>query len=314
MTIVPWGEGWGRGLRVIRVDSHVHTWASYDCSTGTAEVLDRALQGGLDVICVADHDTVDGAVRLAAAAPAGLSVVVGCEFTCDDGSHLIGLGLKEMTAERRIRPLLEVLRDQGARIVLPHPFRRGSGILRSELRRSEELVAAVLGMADAVECFNARDTAENNRRSLGLALARGLPAVAGSDAHRPQEIGTTWVEYDGPGFVDGVSPRRIYGPPQVSAPEHPFKRRAMELYHAHERELPAVVGRAYRALRSRLHRDGPRLAGAPRIQHAVPSHPVPPAAAGGEAGARRDALGGAAGAALAAPAAARPGGTGQLAR
>jgi predicted metal-dependent phosphoesterase TrpH len=299
---------------VIRVDYHVHTWASYDCSTGTAEVLDRALQGGLDVVCVADHDTIDGAVRLAAAAPSGLTVVVGCEFTCDDGSHVLGLGLREMIAERRIRPLLEALREQGARVVLPHPFRRGSGILRGELHRSDEFLAEVLALADAVECFNARDTAENNRRSLDLVLRRGLSAVAGSDAHRPQEIGTTWVEYDGPGFVDGVSPRRIYGPPQVPTREHPLKRRAMELYHAHERALPTLVRKAYRALRSRLHRDGPRSAGAPRIQHAFPSHPLSPAPVGGQAGARHGARGCPAGAALAAPAAACDGGPGHLVR
>jgi len=253
-------------------------------------------------------------VRLAAAAPSGLAVVIGCEFTCDDGSHVLGLGLDEMTAERRIRPLLEGLREQGARIVLPHPFRRGSGIFRSELRRSHEFMREALALVDAVECFNGRDTAENNRRSLELALERGLAAVAGSDAHRPQEIGTTWVEYDGPGFIDGVSPRRIYGPPQVPAREHPLKRRALELYHAHERELPAMVGRAYRALRSRLHRDGPRSAGAPRIHHAFASDPVPSDAAGGEAGARGGAGGGAAGAALAAPRALGDGGAGHLAR
>jgi predicted metal-dependent phosphoesterase TrpH len=299
---------------VIRVDYHLHTWASYDCGTGTTEVLDRALQAGLDVVCVTDHDTIDGAVRLAAAAPAGLAVVVGCEFTCCDGSHVIGMGLREMTPERRILPLLDALHEQGARVVLPHPFRRGSGIFRNELNRSQEFVAEVLALADAIESFNGRDSAENNRRSFELAVRRGLPAVAGSDAHRPAEIGSTWVEYDHAGFVDGVSPRRVYGPPQPPAREHPLKRRMMELYHAHERRLPTLVGSAYRALRSRLHRDGPRITGAPRIQHAfpLPSHPVPAVPAGAEASGGCRALGRDAGAVLADPAAGRAGGPGQL--
>lgn len=288
---------------MVRVDYHLHTWASYDCSTSTGEVLERALQAGLDVVCVTDHDTVDAAVRLAAAAPRGLTVVVGCEFTCEDGSHVIGLGLREGIAERRIRPLLEAIHDQGARVVLPHPFRRGSGIFRNELRRSQEFVTEVLALADAVESFNARDTAENNQRSLELALRARLPAVAGSDAHRPSEIGSTWVEYDDAAFVDGVSPRRIYGPPQVPAREHPLRRRLLELYHANERRLPALVGSAYRALRSRLHRDGPRSTGAPRILHAFPSpsHPLEAPAAGAEASDRRDPGGDAAGAPVAAP-------------
>ncbi len=298
---------------MIRVDYHLHTWASYDSSTGTAEVVERALAAGLGVVCVTDHDTIDGAIKLAAAAPAGLRVIIGCEFTCGDGSHLIGMGLREMIAERRIRPLLEAIRDQGARVVLPHPFRRGSGIFRNELHRPDEFVREVLALSDAVESFNARDTAENNRRSLELALQRGLAAVAGSDAHRPAEIGSTWVEYEGPGFVDGVSPRRIYGPPQKAAREHPLKRRVLELYHANERRLPPLVASAYRALRSRLHRDGPRIAGAPRFQHAFPppSRPLPPAAAGAEASIRSGALGDPAAAARADPPAGgdrRPGG------
>ncbi len=290
---------------MIRVDYHLHTWASYDCSTGTAEVIDRALAGGLDVVCVTDHDTIDAAVKLAAAAPASLRVVVGCEFTCEDGSHVIGVGLRELVAERRIRPLLEAIRDQGARVVLPHPFRRGSGVFRNELQRTEAFVSEVLALSDAVESFNARDTADNNRRSLELALQRGLAAVAGSDAHRPEEIGSTWVEYEGPGFVDGVSPRRIYGPPQSPSREHPLKRRVMELYHGNERRLPPFVASAYRALRSRLHRDGPRLAGAPRFQHAFPppSNPLPPAAAGAQTSDGRRALGDLAPAARADPAA-----------
>jgi predicted metal-dependent phosphoesterase TrpH len=289
---------------VIRVDYHLHTWASYDSSTGTAEVFERALRAGLDVVCITDHDTIDGAVRLAAAAPQALAVMIGCEFTCQDGSHVIGMGLREMIVERRIRALLEAIREQGARVVLPHPYRRGSGIFRNELHRSEEFVAEVLALADAVESFNARDTAENNLRNLELAVRRGLAAVAGSDAHRPAEIGSAWVEYDGPGFVDGVSPRRIYGPPQVRAREHPLKRRLMELYHANERRLPPLVGSAYRALRSRLHRDGPRSTGAPRIQHVFPfpSDPVFPAApAGAEASRRSGTLDRLAGAALADP-------------
>jgi predicted metal-dependent phosphoesterase TrpH len=299
---------------VVRVDYHLHTWASYDSSTSTAEVFERALGAGLDVVCVTDHDTVDAAVRLAAAAPAGLAIVVGCEFTCHDGSHVIGIGLREMIAERRLRPLLEAIRDQGARVVLPHPFRRGSGIFRNELHRSDVFVAEVLELTDAVESFNARDTALNNLRSLELVLARRLAAVAGSDAHRPAEIGSTWVEYDGPGFIDGVSPRRIYGPPQVPAREHPLKRRLLELYHANERRLPPLVGSAYRALRSRLHRDGPRSTGAPRIQHAfpLPTEPAAPGPAGAQASHRPGALGLLAGAVLADPPPGSGGGPGRL--
>ncbi|HET6437217.1 MAG TPA: PHP domain-containing protein [Anaeromyxobacter sp.] len=294
----------------IRVDYHLHTGASYDSRTSDAQVIECALATGLAVVCVADHDTIEGAVTLSAAAPAGLRVVVGCEFTCDDGSHVIGMGLRRMVFERRLPCLLDAIRDQGGRVILPHPYRRGSGIFRHELGRRPEFVRQVLARADAVEIHNGRDTWENNRRSHELVLRHGLPAVAGSDAHRPEEIGRVWVEYLEPGYVDGVSPRTIYGPIQPPHREHPLKRLALEAYHAHAQRLP-VVRAAYRALRARLHADLPRATGAPRMLHVLAS---PSPAAGDQAGPRPGDGGGALAGALSSSPPRGAGGAARIAR
>lgn len=309
MTIVR-GEPGGAALRV---DYHLHTWASYDARSSAAEVLERALAAGLGMVVVTDHDTIEGAVALAGAAQRALRVVVGCEFTCEDGTHVIGMGLRDMIAERRLPHLLDAIRAQGAQVLLPHPFRRGSGIFRAERRRSEAFVREALARTDLLEAFNGRDTWENNARSHDLALRTGLPAVAGSDAHRPAEIGRTCVEYADPAFVHGASARRVRGAPRPPAREHALKRRLMELYHAHAGRLPALDA-AYRALRARLHADGPPLTSDPRILHDLPALSSPsPAVARGEAGPGRGPRDGAAGGALADPARAGGGGEGQLA-
>lgn len=279
-------SGEAAGGALIRIDYHVHTSASPDARTSPREVVERALETGLGAVCVTDHDTIDGAVALAAIAPPGLRVVVGCEFTCADRSHVIGLGLTAPIAERRLPALLDALHAQGALVLFPHPFRRGSGALRAELRRSSDEVRALLAQADLVEAFNARDTAENNARSQALARASGLGAVAGSDAHRPEELGRTWVEYEEAGFVHGASARRIFGAPRPAAREPALKRRLLEAYHAHAGRLPAL-DRAYRALRARLHADGPPLTGAPRCLHVFSDDRSAPQLADGEAGPRR---------------------------
>jgi predicted metal-dependent phosphoesterase TrpH len=255
---------------VPRAEYHVHTYASHDSRMSPAEVVDRALAAGLDVVCVTDHDTIEGAVAVQAAAGTRLRVVIGCEFTCDDGSHVIGLGLRDMICERRIPSLLERLATQGAKVVLPHLFRRGSGIFRDEVRRDEGFVRMALSYADAVECFNARDGWEKNQRSQRFALERGLPVVAGSDAHVASELGRVYVEYDEERYVDGVSSRRIYFPPQRVAAEPALKRRMMELVHRSLGRVPAV-DRGYRVLRSRLGRDVARWANAtPSMQYELP--------------------------------------------
>jgi predicted metal-dependent phosphoesterase TrpH len=257
---------------MVRVDYHVHGEASYDSSTSPEALLDRAIRSGIGLLCVTDHDTLEGAIRLAAIRCPDVRVVVGCEFTADDGSHVIGLGLRDVIVERRLPALLEEISNQGALVLLPHPFRRGTGIFRNELRRPASFVEDVVSRADLVECFNARDTYENNARNRRLAETSGLGAVAGSDAHRAHEIGSVFVEYDDDEPVHGASLRRIFYPPQPPAFEAPLKRRVMELYHRHERRLPAALRDGYRLLRRLLHADDRRSAGAlPRRQHELGS-------------------------------------------
>ncbi len=260
-----------RQLGPMRVDYHVHTCFSYDCETSLEAVLARAREAGIRCVCVTDHDTMEGALALKRMAPPEIEIVVGCEFTTDDGSHIIGLDLTDMIAEKRILHLGQRIREQGGLVLLPHPFRRGSGVFRTEMRRSEHFVRDVLSAADLVECFNGRDTYANNQSSYRFALDRGLPAVAGSDAHTEAQIGSVFVEYADDDRVHGESPRQVYFADQVPRGENHLKKRLMEVYHRHQASLPAVVGAAYGASRRRLRRDVPRTTGAPiRMQYDFP--------------------------------------------
>jgi predicted metal-dependent phosphoesterase TrpH len=253
----------------VRVDYHFHTSYSYDCDTGLDQILAAARRAGLTRLCVTDHDTIEGALRLRELAGDALEVIVGCEFTCDDGSHVIGLGLSELVPERRPLPLMDRIHAQGGKVLLPHLFRRGSGLFRPELRRAATFVDEALRRADLVECFNGRDTFENNARSRELVLSRGLPGVASSDAHRPGEVGSVFVEYAA-AAVDGRSPRAIHHPTQREVHEHPLKRLAMELYHRNAPALPAVVRHGYRRARRLLRRDdAARGRAPPALQYAL---------------------------------------------
>jgi predicted metal-dependent phosphoesterase TrpH len=255
----------GAPQRVVRAAYHVHTSFSYDSKVPPEAALEQAVAANIDVLCVTDHDTIDGAAKLASVCRAEVKVVVGCEFTSEDGSHIIGLNLREMISEKGIFGILEGIKLQGGLVLLPHPFRRGSGLFRNERRRPAEFVDDVLAYTDIVECFNGRDTYENNGRSYRFALAHDLPAVASSDAHRANEIGSVFVEYFTDDFVHGASPHRVWFPTQVPSKENPAKRALMELYHGNKEHLPAVVTSAYRAVKRRLKGDSPRDARGPAL-------------------------------------------------
>ena len=240
-------------------------------------MLDRALEAGIDLPCVTDRQSIAGAVRLDGMRPDGIEIAIGCEFDTEDGSQVIGLGLEDVIAEKRIPHLLGAIRGSGGTVLLPHPFRRGGGIFSAARKRSPSFVEEVLALTDAVECFIGRDSATHNALNYGLAIQRGLTSVAGRDAHASSEIGSVFVEYETGDSPPDVSPRRIFYPDQPAVSGSAARRRMMNLYHSLEPYLPSVVGSSYRQLRRRAGLDRARTSGSPaRMQHELDRTPQAP--------------------------------------
>jgi predicted metal-dependent phosphoesterase TrpH len=65
----------------VRIDLHSHSTAS-DGTDPPAEVIRRARDAGVDVLALTDHDTTAGLDEAAAALPADLTLVGGCELSC----------------------------------------------------------------------------------------------------------------------------------------------------------------------------------------------------------------------------------------
>jgi dephospho-CoA kinase len=180
------GAGPGSPRRM-RIDLHLHSWASWDCLSDPEEILERALQRGLDRIAITDHNRLDLALEMAARHPD--RVIPGEEVKTAEGIDVIGLYLKEEIP--RGTPAREVIRrtrEQGGIPYLPHPYAGGKG---GGGRFAEELAPLV----DVVEAFNARiHSAGPNQRAAELARRHGKLSGAGSDAHTVGEVGGAFVE------------------------------------------------------------------------------------------------------------------------
>ena len=168
---------------------HTHTEASPDSRTKLADQARAVLEAGIDVICATDHNTIDGALRLRELAD-GFRVVVGEEVSSRDG-EIIGLFLeraipRDLSGEETIARI----HDQGGLAVVPHPFsiNRRYHMRRASLDRLRPEI-------DALETFNAREAIFlNNRSAAAYAKEHDIVGAAGSDAHRPSEIGRAFVE------------------------------------------------------------------------------------------------------------------------
>ena len=134
----------------VRLDMHMHTEYSRDSRVSLTNFAELARTAQLSAVCITDHDTIEGALRLREM-DTGLQVIVGEEITTADG-ELVGLFLEQkvppgLTADRSI----DLIHEQGGLAYVPHPFSRNR---RRHLRRSA--LESVAPKLDIVEVFNAR--------------------------------------------------------------------------------------------------------------------------------------------------------------
>lgn len=186
----------------INVDLHVHTTYSKDSVITPKDLVKYAKKHGLNAVAVTDHNTLDGAYKIAK--ETDFLVIPGMEVSSSDG-HIVALNVKELIP-RGLSAVETVNRihKAGGIAIACHPYASFKGCLRDN----------VSSAFDAIETVNARafpfkrsvKQAEEKARSLSL------PRVGGTDAHYGPQIGCgyTVIEAEEPtvesvlkGIVEG---------------------------------------------------------------------------------------------------------------
>ena len=168
---------------------HSHTMWSGDSTTTPDELAAAVVEAGIDVLCITDHNAIQGAVDLVECLPC--RVIVGEELRTRAG-EIIGLFLNERIP-MGVQPAdaARAIRGQGGIVYIPHPY----DPMRRNLSEAalDSLIAE--GLVDALEVINAKTSLNSlNRRAAATAAAHDLAAGAGSDAHVPDAIGAAYVE------------------------------------------------------------------------------------------------------------------------
>jgi predicted metal-dependent phosphoesterase TrpH len=179
---------------MLKADLHVHSVGSYDGSASVEEILDAAVEAGLDAVAVTDHDEIEQSLEAADRAnERGLVGVPGVEVSTEEG-HLLALGVEQRpSANEPVPDTIERVRELGGAAVVPHPFQR----MRHGIGAVED--------CDAIETYNSRlFTGLANKRARRFARRNDLPELAGSDAHIAEMVGRAYTLIDADRDADSL--------------------------------------------------------------------------------------------------------------
>jgi len=160
----------------------------------------------LDVIAIADHERIEGAVearRLAQERGCRVQVAVAEEVTTRSG-HLLGVFLQaRLKRNEPVETSVAEIHEQGGLAIVPHPFSaftlgmRKSAILRVHNSKDPRVYW------DALEGFNPSTAGRYGRAATArLAAELGLPMVGNSDAHTLETIGDGYTLFPGSTLED----------------------------------------------------------------------------------------------------------------
>ncbi len=194
---------------MLKADLHIHTEYSGDCNTPLKKIIKHCLEIGINCIAIADHGTIEGALKMQSIAP--FPVIVAEEILTPHG-EIMGMFLKEtIPSGLSVEQTISQIRAQGGLVCIPHPF---DTFRQSAL--DAKIVEGIVDQIDAIEVFNSRAILLRDlAKAQAFAQKYSIHGSAGSDAHTLGEIGNAYVEmleFNGrDDFLNALAKGKVFG-------------------------------------------------------------------------------------------------------
>ena len=239
-------------MQTMKADLHVHSYHSgyarhfhwlraRECYATPEDVYRVAKARGMDLVCITDHDSIDGCLEFLDRHPDAPDFITGEEISClvPDAPglrvHLGALGMTEAVHReaQRLRgnvfDTAAYLRREQVFAVVNHLF-----MLFDDQMAVESYVRQALALAPGLETRNGAMIAEHNEFIAALAAplrAAGgsTVAIGGSDAHLLRYVGTTYTEAPGTTREEFLA-NLIEGRTQVGGAHGGHRRLLVEIY------------------------------------------------------------------------------------
>jgi len=181
---------------LIRADLHIHTTYSPDASINPKTIVNQLYAHPyIKAVAITDHNTTEGyhKVRKLASAYQDILIIPGIEISTTEGDIII-LGVTELPP-RPWTPenIINYAKEQNGITVAAHPYRAYG--LGDQAKNYD---------FDTIEILNGISTPQANKTAQKLAKTMNLPGVAGSDAHRANEMWTVYTEVQASLDIDEI--------------------------------------------------------------------------------------------------------------
>jgi predicted metal-dependent phosphoesterase TrpH len=192
------------------VDMHVHSMYSGESLARPRDIIDAALEKGLDAIVITEHQSLHASApfeKFRGQTP--LTILRGVELTTDCGHMLVyGISDKDWNdwgSDRTVhaQDLIDRVNALGGIAVPAHPYvisgSKGSPYWWEPVVAVDERITGLHGLG-AIEVCNGKHAGHPAVCEMLGAVARSmnLPGIGGSDAHMPGSVGCSYTAFKVP--------------------------------------------------------------------------------------------------------------------
>jgi predicted metal-dependent phosphoesterase TrpH len=176
---------------MFKIDLHVHTILGGDSNIQPDELVTRALEVGLDAVCVTEHHSYALSEPVQEISrQTNFPIFRGTEYRAAEG-HLLVFGVRveksELLPGLPMQFAIDWVHGRGGVAIPAHSYQKGmvGSYLGDRVLELKNLIA--------LEVINGSATSEENMRALDAATQLGINGIGGSDAHGLGGLGKVYT-------------------------------------------------------------------------------------------------------------------------